>query len=241
MPSKSSKLNIEMTLYERVDVDILQKLISALDNDQILRNQLKCYYNNMKDHCIPVKYHFSKNLQEKGRLYAENSLSLQNFKKEIRHALGKDFYHDIDMVNAHPMLIMQYCKDNDIECHYLNKYVANRESILKKIQDYHSITRNEAKKLMLRLCYLGQYIIEKEDQETKEISEFEPKHKLKLILNFKNEMIQIAKKVTEIEKDTYELIKNDTTKKNKRSTILSITAQVLEHKCLMAMYDYFKT
>ena len=41
-----------------------------------------------------------------------------------------------------------------------------------------------------------------------------------------------------IEKETYELVKKDDSKTNKKSATLSITAQVLEHKCLMAMYDY---
>jgi hypothetical protein len=236
----SKKTNVEMILYEKVDIDKLQKLISAEDIDEALRQQLKGYYANRKDDYIPVKYLFSKNLIDKGRLYAQYSLSLQNLKKEIRHTLAKDFYYDIDMVNAHPTLILQYCKDNNIECEHLGRYVTNRDKTLKKIQDAYNIDRNQAKKLVLRLCYLGNYIIEKEDPKTSEIKEFKPKKKLRSLIDFKNELQQIAKEVCKIEKETYQLVKKDKSKINKKSTVLSITAQILEHKCLMAMYKYFQ-
>jgi hypothetical protein len=222
-----------ITLYEKVDLDILSCLITAEELDKTIRAQL-CKYRakvNKKGR-VAVKYNYSKSLSDKGRLYADKSLSLQNFKKEIRHCLAKNIYTDIDMVNAHPNIIYQYCKKNNINCTCLENYVNNREDVLLKIQKKHDIDRDAAKKLMLRLVYLGNYIIEKDGIECV------PEVKLSLVNNFKDELVEIAKQVCVIEKETYALVKKDTSNKNKKSSVLSITAQVIENKCLMVLYNH---
>jgi len=71
---------------------------------------------------------------------------------------------------------------------------------------------------MLRLVDLGDYVIEKDG------SECIPDNKLSFIKNFQIELVAIAKKICTIEKDTYELVKKDPSKLNKKSTVLSITA-----------------
>jgi phage/plasmid-associated DNA primase len=236
---KNNKPEMVMTLYEKVDIEILEKLICAEGLEENLRNQLKLYYNKRKNNVISVKYHYSKNLLDKGRLYAQGSLSLQNFKKEIRHNLAGKYYYDIDMENCHPRLILQYCKKHNIDHDNLEKYVTEREDILKKICKFHKIERDDAKKLVLRLCYLGNYIIEKFNDETQEYEESEPQIKLDFLTDFQTEFKNIATSICGIEKETYELVKKNDCKKNKKSATLSITAQILEHKCLMGMYDYF--
>lgn len=233
--------NIEITLYEKVDMDILSKLVSSTEIEESLRQQLKNYYKNrIENDYIPVKYKFSKKLEDKGRLFALDSLSLQSLKKEIRHVLAKNYYHDIDMTNAQPVLILQYCEKRNIACEHLKNYVNNREEVLERVQKAHKINRDEAKLLILRLCYLGKYIIKKEDPTTKEIREYEPKKVLKILVDFRNELEQIAEAMCTIEKETNDLVQKDKDRKNKKATVLAITAQVLEHKCLMSMYKYFK-
>lgn len=227
--SKSNKQNIILTLYEKVDYDMLSKLISAEKIPEDIRKQLKMYSKKKDGKYIPVNYTFSKDIEEKGRLYAKNSLSLQSFKREIRHSLSRDYYHDIDMKNAHPNLISQYCHKHAIECKFLDKYVNNRDRLLLKIQKYHDINREDAKDLVLRLCYLGAY----------KINEIEPNNKINFLIEFRKELEMVAKEVCQIEKEIYELVKNNKDKLNKKSSTLSIKAQILEHKCLMAMYDFF--
>ena len=236
--SKTSKQEIIKTLHEKVNIDILERLLSAEGIEDNLRNQLKLYYHKRDNNRIAVKYHYSKNLFDKGRLYAEGSLSLQNFKKEIRHALASEYYHDIDIENCHPVLILQYCKKHNIDSKELEKYVKDRESILEKICKFHKIERNQSKKLVLRLCYLGKYVIEVLNDDTEEYEEIEPKKKFEFLVNFQTELKNISKSVCNNEKEIYELVKKDDTKTNKKSATLSIVAQLLENKCLMSMYDY---
>jgi phage/plasmid-associated DNA primase len=92
---------------------------------------------------------------------------------------------------------------------------------------------------MLRLCYLGNYLIPTYNEHLDDYEDIEPPKKIKFLIDFQNELREIAKSICEIEKETYELVKKDDSKTNKKSTTLSITAQVLESKCLMAMYDFF--
>lgn len=233
------KVKIEMTLIEKIDDKKLRLITSADGIDIELKNQLKAYRNKRSsdNKTVRVEYAFSKNLEEEGRLYAIGSLSLQNFKRSARHYLAKDFYHDIDMVNAHPNLILQYCVRNNIDSIKLAEYVVDRENILKRIMKYHEITRDDAKKLMLRLCYLGNYVIEKEVDGI--LEEEEPDRKMKLLIDFQKEMREIATSVCDLNTELYEKIKKKESTSNNRSSTLSVLAQKLEHSCLMAMYEFF--
>jgi len=116
----------------------------------------------------------------------------------------------------------------------LDYYVNNREEVLSKIQKRHEIDRDGAKKLLLRLVYLGDYVIEKND------SLCVPDNKMSFVKNFQNELVAIAKQICTIEKETYELVKKEPSKLNKKSTVMSITAQTIEHKCLMTLYKFLE-
>lgn len=98
-----------------------------------------------------VKYDNSKSMKDKGRLFAKNA-SLQNMPREIRASISYEYYHDIDMANAHPVILTQYCKKNDIECSILEEYVNNRESIINNIiSEYNSLNKSDVKTLFLSL------------------------------------------------------------------------------------------
>ena len=78
-----------------------------------------------------VSYLPSKNLKNMGRLFAQCA-SLQNLPREFRGAIGAN-YHDIDMVNCHPSILLQYCKKNDIKSDALEYYVNNRNEVVEKL------------------------------------------------------------------------------------------------------------
>lgn len=115
---------------------------------------------------------------------------------------------------------------------------------MKSIAEFHHIDRERAKNLMLRLCCLGSYVIKVE--EIAELSglitydEVVPKERHEFVVKFRKEMKHIAKSVCKIEKEIFELINKDESKTNKPSSTLTIVMDCLEHKCLMAMCEYFK-
>ena len=42
---------------------------------------------------------------------------------------------DIDMVNSHPVILLNLCQKNDISCNILKNYVDNRNIILESFGD----------------------------------------------------------------------------------------------------------
>ena len=65
-----------------------------------------------------------------GAFFAKGSLSLQSLPREVRHTISKDFYYDIDIVNAQPEILYQYCKRHNLETPNLKEYIDNRQDIL---------------------------------------------------------------------------------------------------------------
>jgi phage/plasmid-associated DNA primase len=221
----------EVTLYEDVNLDILRRIIAAEECPERIRDMLKKYHAKLNNsNKIPVTYWFGKKMDaDYGRVYAQGALSLQNFDKEIRHALSRGKYIDIDMVNAHPNLLKQYCSKMDIKCPYLDKYVDNREKHLAFIMKTHNIDRGEAKNLFLRFMYHGEYIIG--DKMPESLSLFAE--------NFRKEMITISKCIRDIDKELYDKIASDSSNERPLSTLMSITLNNLEHMCLMSMVQFF--
>lgn len=222
----------EMTLYEKVDVEILGKLITAEDTPEHIRVQLRKYYSKLNQNgVIPVAYFFGQSIEnnEVGRLYGQGGLTLQSLKKEVRHALAKGTYWDIDMANAQPNLLMQYCLLNKIKCPILISYIRKREDHLKHLMSFHNIDRGEAKNLFLRFMYLGQYMLN---------DKVPPKKSLIAEL-FQQEMVEISEAIWEKETRAVETVKKDPSKRNPKSSVMSVILNDLENKCLMAMKDYF--
>lgn len=90
-----------------------------------------------------------------GRLIAEKGESLQCFPHDIRAALAERYYWDIDVVNAQPTLILQYCEKAGLECMALRRYVECREAVLDEMVRNLGIERWEAKKRVVSLYFGG--------------------------------------------------------------------------------------
>ena len=67
-------------------------------------------------------------LEVGGRLYCGNSI--QGISKKLRGFLLRDTTTDIDMKNAHPVILQYLCKLHNIDCLYLTKYITERDTIL---------------------------------------------------------------------------------------------------------------
>jgi hypothetical protein len=65
-----------------------------------------------------------------GRYFCEGSLGLQSMKKCIRHSISEMFYWDLDMINAHPQMLRQYCKKLGFKTPILSNYCKNRDEII---------------------------------------------------------------------------------------------------------------
>ena len=86
-----------------------------------------------------------------GRVYGTKS-SLEMCQSEIRATLCGELYHDLDIVNAQPTLLLQFArKQHGIRMPFLKEYVRNRETVLAGISD----VRGDAKDEVLKVLFGG--------------------------------------------------------------------------------------
>ena len=66
-----------------------------------------------------------------GRLYCGNSI--QGLSSKVRGFLLNGITTDIDMRNAHPVILKYLCKQNNIDCPNLSYYITNKDIILERL------------------------------------------------------------------------------------------------------------
>lgn len=101
-----------------------------------------------------------RNRNGSGRLFANNSLSLQNINHKIRHAIAGEYYTDIDIVNAHPVILEYICKRNNIPCGHLIYYNKNRDMMIAGYVT-EGFSREEIKNLLFTIIGGGKGIYNK--------------------------------------------------------------------------------
>ena len=154
-PITSSLQNI--TCNEKYNFNTLNKLItSSLLNIDPWNN-----HENEKEQLIKyskvngvIKY---KKTCKFGRVYGIGGLGLQNLRREIRHTIARDYYYDVDIVSAHPVILNQILKQHNIQCPYLDKYVKEREYYLNEVMTIYKVDRHTAKELFTILLYGGSF------------------------------------------------------------------------------------
>lgn len=90
-----------------------------------------------------------------GRLYGTKG-AFETLEKEVRGTICKEYYNDIDVVNCHPVILVQFAKSKyNTDLPEVDKYVQQREKYLKTVMDEDSITRDEAKQAIISILYGG--------------------------------------------------------------------------------------
>ena len=90
----------------------------------------------------------------KGRRWAEFP-SLQNIPTWMRNKFSGEYYHDLDIVNCWMVISQQVAKKYGLKVQHLDKYVFDREVILKDCMEHYDCTRKAAKELFIRLLNGG--------------------------------------------------------------------------------------
>ena len=150
---RKSTLN-NLILKEEINIkyfDLIMKYRVELLGEELaseMETKFVNYNKQLKKHRRRyVLSKWDKKLVKYGRVYCDYSVT--TFKKIVRNTLCKDIYHDIDIVNCHPVLLSQLCELNGIKCDKLNYYIKNREEILYRTICHYEIDRSMAKDLYL--------------------------------------------------------------------------------------------
>ena len=176
-------------------------------------NKIKKYLTSKIMGDVEVKYDFSRGRKD-GRMYGKNGI--QTMWKEMRGFVCDGITTDLDMENAHPVILKNICINNHIECPNLNEYIAHRERCLEKVMDADNLTRTEAKSKILKIINKNTY--------TKSTCEY--------FKNLDKEMRKIVKKCVDL--PYYEYLKPFAKKeRNFEGSFMSNLLQVEENKLLM--------
>ena len=247
---------------EPIDIEILDKLISS----DLLRENFHnpfAEYNNSNELEQLTKYRalidkqgyanirYNKvNGMEYGRVNPIGALGLFPIRREIRQTLSKLKLTDIDIENAHPVMLLQICEQNNIECKYLKKYVNFRHKYLEQLQkaylasiDDKNELKDKSKQLFIRLLYLG--LVDGWFTDNKiELKDTKEYHSInKFIFGFEHEMKEISEKICEKNPLLVELVKKRKQDQNKKKynlngAVMSYFLQEYECQILECMYHY---
>ena len=239
---KKSILN-NITCFEEIPMDIFNLLLnsSLLNVDKFLnfeneKQQLLKYKKLIKNNIASITYHKSKGIKY-GRVCPVNGLGMHCIRREIRHTLLQDKYVDIDIINAHPNILYQICKRNNIECEYLYKYINDRDNILNEVMTYYSVPKDAAKKLFIQLLYYGTFKSWCSQLNIDSTSELDFIKHFKSELNLIGEIIisHNNKLVKSVQK--YKLNKKNNMY-NEKGSIISFYLQEYENQILECVYSY---
>jgi hypothetical protein len=139
---------IERALYiHEMTFNQFKVFCKTCDNDverKVLFNRVKRICNEIiiNNGSVLREYKYSDSMEHFGRLCSNG---MQGVKKAFRGFLV-NHTTDIDMDNAHPVILSYICKKNDIKCPYLDYYIQNREEVL---ESFPNKTRGDAKSYLL--------------------------------------------------------------------------------------------
>ena len=217
LEKKNKMFSSRHTYLNKLEKFDRHKLNYIINNQEFFKKEMrkKCFnhgrnpFNEAKEYLKKSKYGFI-NIKyrqkfSQGRLFAINSSSLQGMPREIRHTISKDFYVDIDIVNAHPVILEHLCISNGFGHKSLSYYIENREKIFKTLKK-KGVGREISKSIFLSILNGG----------TNLYNSHKDKHEF--IKDFKNEIDSLHLLFSKFYKDEYEEFiekKNKEDKKDK--------------------------
>ena len=224
----TEKFNVENLKIILKNKDYFKKLLrpESVSDDYDTFKICEKYLKKSKNGMIDVTYRQNDN---KGRFYAEGSLSLQNIPREIRGSIANDLYYDIDMVNSHIVLVEYICRIQlDYNCEFLSDYIFNRENKIADILKINpKLDRHDVKNIILAILYGGSLQYQNLKNKTKWIDNFckEIQHIFNLLKD------KFPKKFKNISKSK---------SFNAQGSLLSHLACELENQLLQIMIEYFR-
>ena len=126
-------------LNEIVDKERLKYILDNNDYNEEVNNLARNYYESLDD-LGRKRIHYKQEFKHKDRYYAIGS-ALTYLKKEVRNSIMPKNIKDIDMINCHPVILLNLCQKNKVKCNILKNYVENRNIILDSFSDDRKIVK----------------------------------------------------------------------------------------------------
>jgi len=243
--SVHAKTHERVQLYDRTLMNLLwtnrKKLFDERDKSQL--SLLKTLYDGrMKGQQLGkrvITYKLSSSSPGKlgyGRYYGGDG-SLETLEQDIRATLCSELYTDLDMVNCHPTLIVQYAKRYfDLDMPYLKGYVDNRQGFFKKMYDEFDLEEAVVKNAIIIILYNGAVKVNHRDSVDFVHQNTLPRD----MVEMKKEMKQLCKMI--IKKNEHnELYKYYLRQDNNvQGSFMALLIQTEERYCLDAMVEFLE-
>ena len=219
---------------EYYDPDVMDAIL--LDTGSFghkdLGNLSRYKKNRVHGNKVRVQYTFGRGCEKNqlGRLYAKGGLGIQSFPFDIRNPLLDRNYWDIDMENAHYILLAKLGDDWGVKTDAIHQYISNRGEELKKVSE----NRGVAKTAFLKVAYGGNIKLHNEFYN----DGIAPEGDMTLLKRIETEMKVIVDLCWVKYAQYQKVVKNKT---NPKFSLFALILQTEERKCLMAMMEYLET
>lgn len=168
-----------------------------------------------------------------GRCYPQRSLGLASYRRKVREALAYDVYIDFDIANAQPSMLAQLCKRHNIPCPFLDFYILHREDVLQQMMDAYDVSRNKAKKCILRIMFYGSIAEWRKEQDVDgDVVDLPFLVKLRQELDTIGVHIMAANTL---------LVATSKEKTNKMGSVCALVLQDVETRTVSAVIEYLAT
>jgi hypothetical protein len=216
--NNKQKFKLNKTKDSKARIDYL-RVIFGQSYDPL--KMAEKYLSESRGGEITVQY---KQTANKGRYHAVRGLSMQGMAIEIRHTITQGLYKDIDIKNAHPVILQWVCEQKKIKCKKLTHYINNRDECLAKVHKNRDFAKqvvlamlNGGKKLYKELTAKPEWLVELKNEikaiheklaEEKEFKQHKTKRE-KQGLTFNHEGSYMNVKLCQIENDILMCIYNE--------------------------------
>ena len=203
--------NRTIILNEIIDKEKLKYILDNNDFDEEINNLARNYYDSLDD-LGRKKIVYKQKFKHKDRYYGIGSC-LTYLKKEIRNSIMPKNIKDIDMVNSHPMILLNLCQKNEITCNILKNYVENRNIILDSFGDNRKSVKetfltilnggfknvyskdnrinNYLKLLEKEIMHIQKYFYQKDKRYFEKTFNYMGKNLSRIILDIENQILQV--------------------------------------------------
>lgn len=96
------------------------------------------------------RVHYQQKIHGKGRRFVQKS-GIQRLWKNIRDMICKNYYIDLDFVNAHPTILKHWAESKELATPCLNQYVENRNEVFELL----AVSKDVGKKEILKIINGG--------------------------------------------------------------------------------------
>ena len=133
----------------------LGRWVDAYNNYEVIQDTktIKTLIKSFESKKIQEYRHSKNDIENKGRLFAPNSL--QSMSRVFRHTLCKGLCKDIDIKNAHNVFLVHYCKNHNIDSTHLEYYNDNRKDLLESLTRDYNFSKDEGKRIVLTMINGG--------------------------------------------------------------------------------------